>query len=184
MNNKAHDLAAYNFTKGEPLLLDTNVWLFLFQAPSDSYLTPAPGYSEAFKKILSAGAQLAIDPIIIGEYLSQYCLIEFRALFQNRPYSNFKKFRRSPDFAGVGPKAVFFAKEILRLCSRHDYPFTKIDVAEMLLRVESGAMDVNDGLLVESCRHHGWKLVTHDGDCTQGGIEVLTTNCDLISSCP
>lgn len=182
--NKAHDLSNYAFSKDEPLLLDTNVWLFLFQAPSDSNLAPAPAYSSAFKQILSARAQLAIDPIVIGEYLSQYCLIEFRALFQNKPYKNFKQFRKSPDFATVGPKAVFFAREILKLCSRHDYPFTRIDVTQMLLRVESGLTDANDSLLMESCRHHGWKLVTHDGDCTQGGIEVLTTNPNLIAACP
>jgi predicted nucleic acid-binding protein len=183
MNNKAHDVSKYSFTKGEALLLDANIWLFLYQAPSDSTLAPAPAYSAAFKQILSAGAQLAIDPIVISEYLSQYCRIEFQALFQKQ-YGKFKTFRKSADFAKVGPKAAFFAQEILKLCSRHDYPFTKIDIARMLADVESGAMDANDRLLIESCRHNGWKLVTHDGDCTLGGIEVLTTNPALIAACP
>ena len=35
MKNKAHDLANYAFQKDEPLLLDTNVWLYLYPAPSD-----------------------------------------------------------------------------------------------------------------------------------------------------
>jgi len=183
MNNKAHDLTNYAFSKDEPLLLDSNVWLFLYPAPSDATLGPAPTYSAAFKQILSAGAQLAIDAIVISEYLSQYCRIEFQALHQKK-YGKFKSFRKCPDFANVGPKAVFFAQEILKLCSRHDYPFTKIDIAEMLKDVESGAMDANDRLLIESCRHHGWKLVTHDGDLTLGGIEILTANPALIAACP
>jgi predicted nucleic acid-binding protein len=183
MNNKAHDLSAYAFSKDEPLLLDANIWLYLFPAPSDPNLAPAPAYSAAFKQILTTGAKLTIDPIVISEYLSSYCRIEFRVLFQKK-YGAFKPFRKSPDFATVGHNAAFFAQQILKLCSRHDYPFTKIDIAQMLLSVESGTMDANDGLLIESCRHNGWKLVTHDADCTLGGIEVLTTNPDLIAACP
>lgn len=183
MNNKAHDVSKYAFAKDEPLLLDANVWLYLFPAPSDPNLAPAPAYSAAFKQILSAGAQLAIDPIVVSEYLSGYCRIEFKVLFQKK-YGTFKPFRKSPDFATVGPKAAFFAQEILKLCSRHDYPFTKVDIAQMLADIETGAMDANDRLLIESCRHNGWKLVTHDGDCTLGGIEVLTTNPALIAACP
>lgn len=183
MNNKAHDVSTYAFAKGEGLLLDANVWLYLYQAPADPNLAPAPAYSAAFKQILNASAQLAIDPIVISEYLSGYCRIVFKGLFQ-KTYRNFKAFRKSPDFATVGPNAVLFAQDILKLCTRHDYPFTKVDIALMLADIESGSMDANDRLLIESCRHNGWKLVTHDGDCTLGGIEVLTTNPDLIAACP
>jgi hypothetical protein len=184
VNNKAHDLSTYAFSKGEPLLLDANVWLFLHPAPSNPYLAPAPGYTAAFKRMLSAGAQLATDAIVISEYLSGYCRKEFQVRFQGKPYPNFKKFRKSADFAKVGPKAVILAREILKVCSWHDYPFTRIDLPEMLSWIESGSMDANDGLLVKSCHHHRWKLVTDDGDCTQGGIEVLTTNPDLLAACP
>lgn len=182
MKNKAYDLAAYSFSKDEPLLLDANVWLFLYSAPSDKTLAPAAGYSAAFKQMLHAGARLVLDPIVISEYLHAYCRIEFSALYQ-KTYGKIKAFRNSSDFATVGPKATFYAREILKLCVCHDYPFTKIDVAQMLLDVELGVMEPNDRLLVESCRHYGWKFVTHDGDCTDGGIEVLTTNPNLIVAC-
>ena len=44
-------------------------------------------------------------------------------------------------------------------------------------------LDFNDGLLAETCRHHGWKLVTNDSDFTTGGIEVLTSHPALLRAC-
>ena len=44
-------------------------------------------------------------------------------------------------------------------------------------------MDVADALLVEQCRLNNWKLLTDDGDCTAGGIEVLTSNPKLLKAC-
>ena len=69
---------------------------------------------------------------------------------------------------------------MLQLAKRHDYPFAKINVNGVLADFEAGSFDFNDGLLVETCRHNGWKLVTHDADFTSGGIEVLTKNQRLI----
>lgn len=182
MKNKAFELASYVFSKDEPILLDTNVWLYLFPAPSDPNTAPA-GYSAALKEMLTAGVHLASDAITISEYLGSYWRIEYKGAYQKK-YGKLKAFRKSPDFAAIGASASLFAQKILKLCSRHDYPFASIDVDQVLSNFESGVMDINDGLLVESCRHNGWKFVTHDEDCTEGGIEVLTVNPKLIAACP
>ncbi len=182
MKNKAHDLATYGFAKDEALLLDTNIWLYLYPAPSDPNTAPA-AYSAALKQMLTTGVHLVLDAITISEYLSGYWRLEYKGAYQKK-YGKLKEFRKSPDFAAVGAAASFFAHQILKLCSRHDYPFASINVDQVLKDFESGAMDINDGLLVESCRHNGWKFVTHDNDCTEGGIEVLTANPKLIAACP
>lgn len=183
MNNKVHDLTTYTFSKDEPLLLDANVWLYLFPPPSETR-TPPAGYSAALKPMLTVGVLLALDSIVLSEYLNVYCRLEFRGAHQKKYKNDFKAFRKSSDFGTVGANASFFAQKILKLCSRCDYPFANVDIAQVLTDFESGAMDANDGLLIGSCRHHAWKLVTHDRDCTRGGIEILTTNPDLIAACP
>jgi predicted nucleic acid-binding protein len=183
VKNKAHDLGKYAFTTGEALLLDANVWLYLYPAPSATPFVHAAGYSAAFKTILAAKAQIAMDVLVISEYLNRYCRIEWTALHKGK-YPDFKQFRKSADFASVGPKAGAFAKNILALCSRFDHPFAAINVGQVLTDFESGAQDTNDGFLIESCRQHGWKFVTNDGDFTEGGIEVLTNNPKLIAACP
>ena len=183
MKNKAHDLAIYTFSKDEPLLLDTNVWLYLFPAPSGTTPSFAKSYSEALKRMLAAGAHLALDALILSEYLNRYCRIEWGALYK-KAQPDFKKFRQSTDFATVGQGAALFARNILKLCSRHDHPFAAGNVAQVLADFECGSQDLNDGLLAETCRYHGWKLITNDGDFTIGGIEVITANPKLIGACP
>lgn len=182
MKNKAHDLTAYAFKKEEPLLLDTNVWLYLYPAPSDRATGHAAGYSAALKNMLAAGACLVMDAMILSEYLNRYCRIEWSALHR-RTYSDFKAFRKSGAFSSVGQGAATYARSMLKLCTCHDHPFATADVARILTDFETGANDFNDGLLAETCRRHGWKLVTNDSDFTNGGIEVLTSNPALLRAC-
>jgi len=183
MKNKAHHLATYAFQKEEPVLLDTNVWLYLYPAPSGRATKHAAGYSAALKNMLAAGSRLVMDAMILSEYLNRYCRIEWNALHQHT-YSDFKAFRQSAAFPSVGQGAAVYARNMLKLCTRHDHPFASVDVARVLTDFEAGSNDFNDGLLAETCRHHNWKLVTNDGDFTAGGIEVLTTNPKLLAACP
>lgn len=182
MRNKAHDLASYTFSSAETLLLDANVWLYLFPAPSDKSLQFARKYTEAFKQILAAKAPLVLDVLVLSEYANRYCRIEWEARYK-ATYPSFKKFRQSSDFASIGQAAAFFVREILRLCSRHDHLFRSADISQVLADFESGTADLNDGLLADACRQRTWKVVTDDGDFTNGGIEVLTNNPRLIRAC-
>ncbi|MBZ0154717.1 MAG: PIN domain-containing protein [Alphaproteobacteria bacterium] len=183
MKNKAHDLATYTFSSGEQVLLDTNVWLYLFPAPSGKSSSFVTSYSSALKKMLTDGAYLALDALVLSEYLNCYCRIEWKALYKTK-YKEFKDFRQSSDYASVGTGAALFARKILKLCTCHDHPFSSSDVAKVLTDFEAGTCDFNDGLFVETCRQNGWKFVTNDGDFTDGGIEVLTSNPKLLSACP
>lgn len=182
MKNKAHDLSAYAFQKEEPFLLDANVWLYLFPAPSGSAAIFAPQYSTAFKSMLTAKVRLMMDAMVLSEYLNRYCRIEWGALHR-ATCPDFKVFRRSASFQTVGKGAATFARKMLTLCNRHDHPFASADVFRILTDFEAGSCDFNDGLLAETCRHHNWKLVTNDGDFVEGGIEVLTTNPRLLKAC-
>lgn len=185
MKNTVHDLSDYAFRKDDVLLLDTNVWLYLNPAPSDN----SPGtsslsrqYSKAFKAMLSAGALLIMDALVLGEYLNRYCRIEWNALHK-REHPCFKTFRKSCMFADVGSGAADLARSMLRLCVRCDLHFAAADIDGVLVDLETGSSDFNDRLLTETCRRNGWKLVTHDGDFTTGGIEILTTNRILLDAC-
>jgi hypothetical protein len=182
MMNKAYDLSTYAFSSKEPMLLDANVWLFLFPAPSDMSRGYVMEYSAAFKRMYAAGVYLPMDALILSEYLNRYCRIEWRALHSNS-YNEFKTFRQSSDFGPVGQAAAEGARYILHFCTRHDHPFSTSDVDKVLGDFECGVCDFNDGLVIETCRSNGWKFVTHDADFTNGGIEVLTSNPRLLVAC-
>ncbi len=82
MNNKAYDLASYSFASGEQILVDTNIWLYLFPAPGNPQQSFARQYSTAFSRLVSAQAQPVLDPMVLSEYLNRYCRIEWAANFK------------------------------------------------------------------------------------------------------
>jgi len=144
--NKAHDISTYAFKKDEPLLLNTNVRLYLFAGPCSYDKAHALKYSAALKRIKSAGSRLVMDAMVLSEYLNTYCRIEWMALHRGA-YPRFKEFRQSPDFKPVSETAAIFAKEILKLCTRHNHPFETMDMPQVLSDFEAGTYDTNDGLI-------------------------------------
>jgi predicted nucleic acid-binding protein len=182
MKNKAYNLTGYTFVKDDVLLLDANIWLYLFPAPSDSKKSLVQNYSAVFKDIKIAKATLVINSLILSEYLNRYIRLEWSALHK-KAHPDYKKFRQSSDYSLVGQHAAYYAKTILKFCVRKDDGFSVVDIGQIMKDFETGVVDFNDGLIVDSCLRNGWKLVTHDGDFTDGGIEVLTANSELLRAC-
>lgn len=56
MKNKAHNLTSYSFSHGEQILVDTNVWIYLFPAPGYPPYSYAKQYSDAFFRLVDAKA--------------------------------------------------------------------------------------------------------------------------------
>jgi predicted nucleic acid-binding protein len=183
MKNKAYDFRAYAFTVGEEIVVDTNIWLYMFPAPKNSLDPFSIQYSNGFYRMKKEGAQPVLDPLILSEYLNRYCRIEWSA--QYRPlYPEFKSFRKSPDFKKTASSAAFFARRINRLCQSHKTSANNLDINQAIDDFESGALDFNDALLTDICKKNGFKLLTNDADFLSGGIEVLTTNPELLTACP
>jgi len=87
VKNKAYDLSSYSFSSQEAVLIDANIWMYLFPPPSDSNLKFAKSYSKAFSELIKAGAKPILDPLILSEYLNRYCRIEWYACYDKQyPY--------------------------------------------------------------------------------------------------
>ena len=183
MKNKAYDLSSYSFSSDEQILVDTNVWLYLFPAPTDPSNRFATQYSTAFSSLVSAKAQPVLDPMVLSEYLNRYIRIEWQGNYKSR-YPKFKDFRNSSDFLSVSSAAETFAKRILNFCQIHSIPANELDLNQVLTEFSTGGVDFNDALLVDICKKRNLKLMTNDGDFQDGGIEVLTTNPRLLRACP
>ena len=68
--NKAYDLSGYAFHKGEIVLIDTNIWLYLNPPPSKNTRPLSKNtrrasfiYSRGLKAMLSMKAQLVMDAL-------------------------------------------------------------------------------------------------------------------------
>lgn len=184
MRNIAHKLSRYRLQRGESFLFDTNVWLYLLHpARSPRSTTLSEIYSQALRPMLGQAVHLVVDVLVLSEYLNAFCRLEWSAYYRRR-YRDFKSFRSSSDFIGVGERAGADVRRILEMSKPVDHHFTRTDFEYVLTDFEAGRKDFNDGLLADACRRNGWKLVTHDADFTTGGIEVLTMNRKLLEACP
>lgn len=182
MNNKAYDLTSYSFSAGEQVLLDTNIWLYLFPAPGNPQQRFAKQYSAAFMRLIEAKAQPVLDSIVLSEYLNRYIRIEWEGNYKAQ-YTKFKDFRKSADFQIVAFSAQTFALRIISFCQIHSLPANEIDFNKALTIFTAGNLDFNDALLIDICKKRNLKLITNDGDFKSGGIDVLTTNPRLLREC-
>jgi predicted nucleic acid-binding protein len=181
--NKAQDAARYRFQSGEQILVDANIWFYLFPPTAQPVPRWATVYSGAFSRLLHAKATPIVDGLVLSEYLNRYVRLEYDAFWRSS-YPKYKDFRKSADGINVLQDAVAEMRQILKTSAPHDTPLASMDIAAVLGEVQNGSLDFNDGLLIQTCRLNGWKLLTHDHDMTIGGIELLTTNRKLLQACP
>ena len=193
MKNKAYYVSRYTFTAGELVLPDANIWLFLY-SPASMALpawrqTQIAPYSVAWNDLHSNDAKACLDPLVMCEVVNrlldeEWARIDPRDLRGNRRYSNRKRFRKSVDYAGAAAAVEATARLILADAQSLDHPFTRWDLNAMLTEFGSSSTDWNDQMIVENCRLHGCKLLTDDADHTEGGIDVITANRNLVAACP
>lgn len=179
MKNKIYNLESYSFSSGEQVLVDANIWIYLFPAPSDPNQRFGKQYSSAFSALIKSKAEPILDPMILSEYLNRYCRIEWEGNYKSK-YPKFKDFRNSSDFSVVALSVKTYASEILDCCKIHSIPANEIDLVHALADFTNGDIDFNDAVLVDICKKRNLKLMTNDGDFQKGGIEILTINPRLL----
>ena len=182
--NKAHDARGYQFASGEGVLVDTNVWLYMHPALSKPAPTWAAIYGSIFSRLLNAGALPFTNALVLSEYCNAYLRLEYHASSRGARPGTFKAFRNSAVVQPILEDLVSKMQDITDNCRFGNISLSSADMSWILRAVKSGIMDFNDGILLATCQRRNLKLLTHDGDMTVGGVEVLTTNRGLLRACP
>lgn len=177
MPSKVEKITNYVFKASDELLLDANVWLFVFgpQKPGDRR---AAIYSQAFTNILAAQSRVYIDVLVVSEFINTYARLKYNIL-ANKP-ADFKQFRQSQDFKPVASDIAADMKRILQHCTRIANGFETLAIESLLTKYAVGDSDFNDQLLTNLCIQRGLKLVTDDGDFKKRGVSVITANTRLL----
>ena len=177
MKNKAEEINGYAFSSADELLLDTNVWLFVYgpQKPGDCKVAV---YSKALADILKARSRVYIDVLIVSEFINTYARLKWRLI---SPSSKFKEFRESNEFKPVAQDIAAAAKRVLRHCTRVENGFESLAIDALLDDYAEGNYDFNDQILATLCNRRGLKIVTDDGDFKGQGISVITANKRLLN---
>ncbi|MCW5206415.1 PIN domain-containing protein [Desulfobulbus sp. F5] len=177
MKVMASNIRQYNFTQHDELLLDTNIWLFIY-GPQKPGNNKAAVYSQALSEIISSRSRIYIDVLIVSEFINTYARLQWDIL--GRPHEYFKKFRKSQDFKPIAKDIADSARRVLGHCSKIDSGFETVDTKQLIAEYEAGDADFNDQIIAELCRKKGLKLVTDDADFHGQDIPVLTANKKLL----
>jgi predicted nucleic acid-binding protein len=184
-----HPIGRYQFSPEDRLLFDTNVWIPLFDCRSDAHTREAPNhtkiYQGALKRALDKKSQLYTHPFVVAEFVNRMVRDEhnFRVAF-NTADRTFKTWRRSPEYREFAEVVAAQTRDFLKHCTLVQHAFDNTSVERCLLAFEEEARDFNDELLLEVCRSHNLRLVTHDGDFRHADIDILTANPAYLPSSP
>ncbi len=182
MRNKAFDAGSHSFSNTDAILVDANIWLYLYGPAANPTNSMVRTYSNVFSRILAAGSRLFLDVLVLSEFINRFARLEMRRLQPDQ--RNFKAFRRSADFLPVARSIEAQVNQILMVSQPVDHPFAEWNHADLLKDFCAGAVDWNDQLIAENCRKNGLAVLTNDGDFTDGGISVFTANNKLLAACP
>ena len=180
MPGSAEEISNYTFKGTDELLLDANVWFFLY-GPHRPGSPQAAAYSAAFARILAASCRIYVDVLIISEFVNRYARLKHQLLQGRRGVPReFKRFRGTAMFKTIAKDIAADTRKILSTCTRVDSGFATLDVDVLVNSYGVGNSDINDLVLAELCRSKGFMLVTDDGDFKGKGITVLTANRRLL----
>lgn len=177
MTSKVIDASRHSFSKDDRVLVDANVWLYLF-GPKPPNSSAARSYSAVLKALHTAGTLLFLDVLVLSEFVNRYVRDQHRVL--DVPGSaisgDFKTFRDSPDFIPVAEAVQRSVMLIGKFAKPIDHMLPKVDLLTLLAEFAKGARDINDELLAEACKLHGLALLSNDADVAHSGITLFTTN--------
>jgi predicted nucleic acid-binding protein len=179
MAHRAEEISTYDFKSSEALLLDANIWLFVYgpQKPKDPKVDV---YSDALAKILAAKSCIYIDVLIVSEFVNAYARMKWNLLSESSRPRYFKQFRRSEDFKPVAQDIAADVKRVLQHCTRVESGFESLAIDTLLNEYAAGDSDFNDQVLIALCKKKGLKMVTDDVDFRGQGIPVITANKRLL----
>ncbi|MEW6247317.1 MAG: PIN domain-containing protein [Nitrospirota bacterium] len=170
----------YRFAPSDKLLLDANVWLFIYSPQYRPTDRRAKVYSTALKRILAARGTIFIDAIVLSEFVNVLARLAYNSLSSTKRPPDFKAFRNSSSFHAIAESIADSCKRILQIATRIESGFTLLDPADLMSRFAAGKSDLNDLLLTHLCRTQSLTLVTDDADFRGSGLAILTANAHLL----
>lgn len=180
MSGNIIDASRYGFSDKDRILVDANVWLYLF-GPEPPNSARAKSYSGVFKRIQLAKSQLFLDVLVLSEFINTYARMQHRILeLDGKVSGNYKTFRDSNEYVPVAEAIYASILQIGKVAKPLDHALTACDLTAVLGAFAKGKSDINDRLIAECCKHHDLALLTNDSDLGDMPIPIFTTNPGLL----
>lgn len=180
MSEKARPIERHTFNPSDKLLLDANVWLFLYSPQYRPTDRRAKVYSTALKAMIAARCAIFIDAIVLSEFVNVLARLAYNSLPHRSRPSDFKTFRKSSSFKPIAKSIADSCRRVLEIAKPIESGFTSLEAADLFRQYETTQSDLNDLLLAHLCRTEALTLVTDDADFRGSGLAVLTANAKLL----
>ena len=130
-------------------------------------------YSNLFNDVLSAGATIFINSLVVSEYINANLRIEYDR-WKRRPENiinnEYKKyFRPSKDYISSQVTACAEVREILKMAEKKPDDFNVFELSEIYL---NNKLDYNDAYYVWYCDKNRLIFVSDDKDVLDTPIDV------------
>ena len=80
MKNEAHHIETYTFAADDKLLLDANIWLYIYGPQGDPADHRTRVYSAALANILAVKSHIYLDVLILSEFINRYAHLRYDIL--------------------------------------------------------------------------------------------------------
>jgi len=145
--------------KNKKILVDTNIWLFLFAPnfiPSNENQSKIDKYDRIFNNLLEDN-ELLFNSLIISEFINRCLRIDFQLKFPNK---NFKKdYRNSKEYKIALNLTLKQVEKIYKLATPINDDFMNFNIKEFREN-----LDFNDSIILYQCIKNDYLLLTDDKD--------------------
>jgi len=159
------------------IVLDTNIWLYLYGPNAYSGNQHTRMYSRVYSDILKNRNVIILENSVISEFSNRFIRINHEVLkkTENAP-KLYKDFRNSDYFKPVGEE---LRDTVLNMIDDTKVEFVgeeELDFEEIFQSFSEGGMDYTDALLVNMCKSRDYFLLTHDFDYHNSNIKLISGN--------
>lgn len=163
------------------ILLDTNIWIYLFCPLSHPKEFIVKKYSLAFKRLIQSNNKLYIDVMILSEFINRYLRLAYHVYKENNNLDSdfeFKKaYKQTDDFKETIQLIVSTIKnKILPKVSVANFNYENNNIEELIDNLKDKMTDFNDLHFEKLCKTKGFILLTDDSDYSESSLDIISGN--------
>lgn len=180
------DIARARLRSNRPVMFDTNIWLSIYPATSNSTEERySQDYTAFLGKLIKWNIPIVSTLVVLGEYVNRFARIEYEVYSQAYKDVSYKDYRSSDDFKHAAREISSSVKDILKTPGM-DFKWIEagtVDIHALVDDFSQGLLDFNDSYLGRVCAKNDWPLVTNDRDFRAGvdGLEIWTASPILLA---
>jgi predicted nucleic acid-binding protein len=176
--------ASYVNLSGSRILLDTNVWILIFDFDARSMPYKMETYSDAYGRLLKGNNTIIVNDYILGEFCNRCTKIQYendkRRSGNLSAFPTYKEYRSSDDFRQTMETVRDVCLNIIG-----DHEFVSVadahyDIDAVIQRFSRGDIDFSDIILIDFCLKEDLYLMTDDRDFGGRGLRLITANRRLL----